>query len=75
MIQPGGFVMRIVIIILIIIISTVFMLNCGRAPTGQTDYTEIRRQMESGEVPPPDVPSPEERAESQELGEEGEEGT
>jgi len=53
--------MRYLIVLLIIVISVAFATGCGKAPTGETNYKEIKGSIERGENPPPDVPKPDER--------------
>ena len=52
-------------LILIFMFSVVFMTGCGRAPTGQTDYRNLKEEMKSGSNPPPPVPDKKERPPTQ----------
>jgi hypothetical protein len=49
------------IVILIIMITAMFTVGCGKAPTGETNYKDIKKSIESGESPPTKPPTREER--------------
>ncbi len=57
--------MRALVIILVILFCASLFLGCGKAPTGETDYSQLRQQMEAGENPPPQVPAENEREQPQ----------
>ena len=47
--------MRLFIIMLIIILGASFTMACGPAPMGETNYKEIKEEIQKGETPPPEV--------------------
>ena len=63
--------MRILIIIILITMLSSFLFSCGRTPTGETDYNQLRQEIQSGENPPPDVPEEGERERKEGTGELG----
>ena len=63
--------MRILVIILLISLISTFFVACGKAPTGETDYNQIRQEIQSGQNPPPEIPPPEEREKQESSGELG----
>ena len=53
--------MRSLVIILIFVLSATLLFGCGKAPTGEADYNQLRQEIDAGTNPPPEVPEESER--------------
>ena len=48
--------LKLLALILILMFCLVYLTGCGKAPTGQTDYRNLKEEMKGGSNPPPPPP-------------------